>query len=348
MLTELDGVDDVVLIAQYFDRRCVVRTATVSDPWDLVLHPEIERSDVVIFHWGIRYQLFNALAVIASERGAVVHFHNITPAHLVSEDDRPVIEESTRQIQLPLLTETKMWAVSQYNLSTLREWGYPDEQIRLVPFAIGRQTHPVRRRRPRQRVRLLTVGRLVHAKGVGVLVEAMSSVVRSLEGCVSLVLAGSAELSNREYMTDLTDQIRGRGLDQHVTIKEDLDDFALSVEYERADVLISPSLHEGLCVPVIEAYRAGCNVIGTDAGNLPYVVQPPDPVVPAGDPDALAEAIIILGQQVLDGRNSLPAGASEVIAMYSAENTRRELAHAIAELGPYGRSGADTSRATAR
>src|SRR5688572_20248470 len=104
MLGELDGVDDVVLISQYHDRRCAARTATIGDPWSLVLDPEIQQSDLVIFHWGIRYQLFNALPIIASERRAAVHFHNITPAHLLPEEDRPVVEESTRQIQLPLLT----------------------------------------------------------------------------------------------------------------------------------------------------------------------------------------------------------------------------------------------------
>ena len=37
------------------------------------------------------------------------------------------------------------------------------------------------------------------------LVTAMRSVVRELEGKVSLVLAGSTELSNREYIRELTD-----------------------------------------------------------------------------------------------------------------------------------------------
>jgi glycosyltransferase involved in cell wall biosynthesis len=182
---------------------------------------------------------------------------------------------------------------------------------------------------------------------VGVLVEAMSSVVRALEGRASLVLAGSADLSNRQFISELATSIRERDLGRYVTIKEDLADRELALEYERADVLVSPSLHEGLCVPVIEGYRAGCNVIGTDAGNLPYVVQPPDPLVPAGDPDALADAIITMGRLVLAGDNSIPTGAKDVIAQYSTENAQRELAAAVAELGPYGRSRPGASRASA-
>jgi glycosyltransferase involved in cell wall biosynthesis len=273
--------------------------------------------------------------VIADDARTAVHFHNITPAHLVPEDDRPVIEESIRQIQLPRLSGTKVWAVSDYNLNTLHEWGYPDDQVRLLPITVGRRSSPRRSRPSSDRVRLLTVGRLVPAKGVGVLIEAMSSVVRELEGRVSLVLAGSAELSNRDYIDGLTNAIRRGRLAKYVRIRENLDDEELAREYARADVLVSPSLHEGLCMPVIEAYAAGCNVVGTDAGNLPYVVQAPDPVVPAGDPKALAEAIVAVGRRVLSGAQAAPAGAAELVAAYSAERTRAELAAAIAELGPF-------------
>ncbi len=116
-----------------------------------------------------------------------------------------------------------------------------------------------------------------------------------------------------------------------------MDDEALAREYERADVLVSPSLHEGLCVPVIEAYAAGCNVVGTDAGNLPYVVQPPDPVVPAGDPDALAEAIVASRGRSLPAQRSVPAGAAALVATHSRERARAELIAAVAELGPFRR-----------
>jgi glycosyltransferase involved in cell wall biosynthesis len=336
MLTEQDGIDDVVLFAQHHDRQCAAKTVAVGDPWSFVAHPDIERSDLVIFHWGIRYDLFDALPLVAAERATAVHFHNITPVHLVAEADRPAIEASTRQIQLPLLTGSKVWADSEFNLATLREWGYPDDQIRVLPITVEARWRRRRPPRPTERVRLLTVGRLVPAKGVGVLVDAMSSVVSELDGKVSLVLAGSSELSNREYIDEITQLIRDRGLSRKITIKADLDDEALALEYERAHVLVSPSLHEGLCVPVIEAYAAGCNVVGTDAGNLPYVVQAPDPIVPAGDAAALARAIVEISRLVISGRNSPPSGAATLVANHSAEHARAELMAAVADLGPFG------------
>jgi glycosyltransferase involved in cell wall biosynthesis len=85
-------------------------------------------------------------------------------------------------------------------------------------------------------------------------------------------------------------------------------------------------------MPVVEAYSAGCNVIGTDAGNLPFVVKPPDPVVPANDPDALAQSIVSLGREVLAGERQLPPGASALVEKHSEASVRTELRAALAEL----------------
>ena len=255
MLAEHDGVDDVVLFAQHHDRKCAARTVAVGDPWSFVAHPDIESSDLVIFHWGIRYDLFDALPLVAAQRRTAVHFHNITPAHLVPEENRWVIEVSTRQIQLPLLTGTKVWADSVFNLQTLREWGYPDEQTRVLPITVEGRWRPRRPARPTDHVRLLTVGRLVPAKGVGVLVEAMSSVVpRSRRH-------GDARAGRELGALRPSLHRRAGGGDTRATPlavcpdQGGLGRRGAQRDYERADVLVSPSLHEGLCVPVIEAYR---------------------------------------------------------------------------------------------
>ena len=116
------------------------------------------------------------------------------------------------------------------------------------------------------------------------------------------------------------------------TINNDADKAVFDLLREQADVLVSPSFHEGLCVPIVEGYRAGCRVIGSDAGNLPYLVQPPDPVVPVGDADALAAAMIAVGRDVLEGSSSLPPGVDDVVAQYSRAHVRAELERAVREL----------------
>jgi glycosyltransferase involved in cell wall biosynthesis len=328
-IASLEGVDDVVLIAQYHGRSCSLATLTITDSWSLTRSPAVQDSDVVIFHWGIRYDLFNALPLVAPGRRTIVQFHNITPPHLVAEAHRGVIEDSIRQIQLPAITGTELWADSEYNRETLHGWGYPADGIRVIPIAVDLPPYRRRRRAADDPVRLLTVGRLVPAKGVDVLVEAMDAVVQRLEGRVSLILAGNTEFSNRDFIDSLRESIRARRLGRFIKIKEDLDDRSLQKEYGRADVLVSPSLHEGLCVPVIEAYAAGCRVVGSDAGNLPNVVQPPDPIVPAGDPVGLAAAIVQVGNEVIAGVSALPPGVPDLIRAHSWQSVRDELALAL-------------------
>lgn len=332
-LTEMAGVDDVTLIAQHHDRACDVRTVTVDGSWSLARSAAIAGADLVVFHWGIWYDSFNALPLIAPERRTVVQFHNVTPAELVPADQRAVIDASIRQIQLPAMTGTALWADSEHNRHTLGEWGYDVGAVRVMPLVVERPA----RARPRigsvDTVRLLSVGRLVHAKGVDILVDAMSSVVDRLDGRVSAVFVGNADLSHSGYLDEVRRTIRERKLGRFVRIKQDLDDRGLAREYARAHVLVSPSLHEGLCLPVIEAYRAGLRVVGTDAGNLPYVVQAPDPVVPAGDPAALAEAIVDVATEVLEGRSDAPPGAAALIQKHSAGHVRAALAEAIGSLG---------------
>lgn len=331
-LSELPGVDDVVIIAQYHDRDCSIRQVTVSDPWALVRHSEIDDADVVVFHWGIKYALFSALPLVAVERQTVVHFHNVTPAALVDEDDRENLEESVWQIQLPLMTGTPIWADSDFNIQTLLGWGFDQELVRLMPFPIETPCHEAADKSLDGGVRLLTVGRLVPAKGVDVLIEAMSGVVGELGDDVSLTLIGSASASSDGFVEALESSILDHGLDEVVTILVDADDDEMHREYERAHVLVSPSLHEGLCVPVIEGYRAGCRVVGTDAGNLPFIVQPPDPIVQAGNADALADAIVAVAGELLDGRSEVPAGAAQLIGTYSEANVIAQLRLAMGDL----------------
>lgn len=61
--------------------------------------------------------------------------------------------------------------------------------------------------------------------------------------------------------------------------------------YGLADLLVFPSLYEGFGLPPLEAMACGTPVITSDSSSLPEVVGEAGLMVPAQDPDALAEAI---------------------------------------------------------
>ncbi|MEO6159116.1 MAG: glycosyltransferase, partial [Ilumatobacteraceae bacterium] len=138
-------------------------------------------------------------------------------------------------------------------------------------------------------------------------------------------------------LAELADQASAAELRQQIEFVGEPDDEELWNLYERSDILVSASLHEGLCVPVIEAYLAGCRVVGTTAGNLPYVVAAPDPVVPPGDPQALATALRSVIEAVLDGSPHDASAVEPVTNVYSTANSSaaldRELARIASRIG---------------
>ena len=329
ILAEQPGVDSVSVATQACDRSTALDVNIVTDSWSLLRSPTVADADLVIFHWGIAYELFDALPLVAARTRTVVHFHNVTPRHLVTESQWPTIDRSLAQIQLLALTDTVIWTESEFNAETLVDWGIDRDRIIFMPFPVE-APRPIRRAPRSGPIRLLTVGRLVHAKGVDVLIDAFGSAVQQSEGPMVLTLMGNSSLSDVDFLVRLQRRIDEFGLQDIVQLITDADDASVWEALANADIVVSPSLHEGLCVPVIEAYIAGCRVIGTDAGNLPFIVQHPDPIAPAGDATALAAAIVGLATELSTGVVERPAGADQLVECFSTNSVTRRLRKAIA------------------
>jgi glycosyltransferase involved in cell wall biosynthesis len=96
------------------------------------------------------------------------------------------------------------------------------------------------------------------------------------------------------------------GLREHITFARGIDDDALVRLYAEAEVAVVPSLYEGFSLPAIEAMSAGVPLVATTGGALPEVAGTSGEtalLVPPGDPDALAVAILrMLGDEGLRDR----------------------------------------------
>jgi glycosyltransferase involved in cell wall biosynthesis len=294
-LQETPEVHDVRLFTQWLERDPGCPSQAIANPWELLRHPEFRSCDVAIFHWGIHYALFDAITLLLSSPTApspVVHFHNCTPPSLAEDDQREQLSRSIEQLHHVIDLGVPIWTYSEFNRRTLIEWGAQERQIGCVTFPVS-TPRPRTQRRCSETVQLLSVGRLVPAKGTHVLLDALALLPDHLLERIRTRIVSSTTFSSSEYGEALEAQIRTARplLAQAVEFLTSPSDAELDDIYREAHVVISPSFHEGLCVPVIEGYAVGCRAIGTTAGNLPYVVIEPDPVVPPGDPVALAGAI---------------------------------------------------------
>jgi glycosyltransferase involved in cell wall biosynthesis len=102
--------------------------------------------------------------------------------------------------------------------------------------------------------------------------------------------------------------------------------------FETSHLLVSPSLHEGLCVPVIEAYIAECRVVAVSAGNLPFVVQPPDRLAPPRDPQLLADAISDTIREILRGESVDRRTVAPLLDQFTERSTVDHLRAALTAL----------------
>jgi glycosyltransferase involved in cell wall biosynthesis len=352
LLATMPGVDSVVVFAQHVSRPLPCTSFEVRDSWELVRSPAFAACDVAIFHWGIHYGAFDAITVLQPDSNGVagpgprpvVHFHNCTPWHLVPPEQRPTMRQSLLQITHAISLGTPLWTYSEFNRRTLVDWGALDGQIVFVPFPIAVPQPSSTELASTAlaaaalaacdgdgRVELLTVGRIVAAKGVATLVEAIGLLPTDVRAAVRVRVAGASHFSDAGLIAAL--QADATALGDTVEFVLDADDDVLAALYATSDVLVSPSLHEGLCIPVIEAYGHGLRAIGTDAGNLPFVLVAGDERVPPGDAPALAAAITRTVAAVRAGDDPHAVARAAVVQQYSVAATRRYLADALAGRG---------------
>jgi SAM-dependent methyltransferase len=149
---------------------------------------------------------------------------------------------------------------------------------------------------------------------------------------ISLTIASNETLSAGSYAEHLRQLVSDLALEDRVSFVSPTDDELWEL-LAATDVVVSPSHHEGLCVPIIEGYIAGARAIGTEAGNLPFIVQPPDPLVPVDDPEALADAIEAVSDAGAAGEEWHSA-IDSVVRRFSRAYTARRLFDEIRHLAP--------------
>lgn len=143
--------------------------------------------------------------------------------------------------------------------------------------------------RPRNhRLVILCVANLIAYKGHDVLLDALREVVAGGAPPFELRLAGDGPLR-----THLTRRIVNDGLSQHVKLLGSVAD--MREQYAQADILVLPSLSEGLPNAVLEAMEVGVPVVASDVGGVREALGPhAGMAVAPGSPHQLAEALLLL------------------------------------------------------
>lgn len=304
----------------------------VSGVCDLLARPGFQDADLVIFEFGIYYELFNAILALPKRKAKVVCFHNITPESLlVNESQRQAVRRARVQLANARVAD-RIWSDSEYNRDELIAGGFPRDRLDILhpPLTHDPQKLPLRWQTPPRRLELLYVGRLVPAKGLGDLVQAIALLPPTWWDRIKLRLVGSMRFSDPEFVSALRQSIWSAGLERVVELTGEVDDQQLSTLYRQSDVFVMPSHHEGFCMPIIEALSLGCAVISSDAGNLPQTCGNLARIYPCGKVASLAHAL----SDFLDGLASSPAEVRLNTRTISASTFYREVSAYLLHFTP--------------
>lgn len=144
-------------------------------------------------------------------------------------------------------------------------------------------------------VKILYVGELRRQKGIVVLLDAFTILVRKRTGLrFTLSIVGSGEMQ-----TELMDQVRARNLQDLVDFRGHVPNGPELFQFYRwSDIFAFPSLSEGFPRVLYEAALFRIPIVCTSVGGIPYFFKHKEHclLVPAGSATALSQAIEVVAR----------------------------------------------------
>lgn len=261
-------------------------------------------------------------ALAVRPRPAIVHTYH---GHVLEGYFGPVKTRLYLELERALArVSDRLLGVSQATVEDLVRLGVaPREKFRVLPLGLDLQplTEVDEALRASSRselgigageVLLIFVGRVVPIKRLDVLLRAVAK-ARAGDSRVRLALVGDGE-----ERPGLERQAAELGIERDV----------LFLGYRRelrplfaaADVAVLSSDNEGTPVSLIEAAAAGLPAVATDVGGVREVVgEETGIVVPRGDADALADAVLLMAGDAEERERRGSAARERALARYGAE-----------------------------
>jgi colanic acid/amylovoran biosynthesis glycosyltransferase len=204
-------------------------------------------------------------------------------------------------------------------LAPVGSWG----KFEIAPLGVDPEVFKPRRiRHPHKPFEILSVGRLVSAKGQHILIAAIDLLIRAGHA-VRLRMVGSGP--DRE---SLEREVVRRGLCDHVIFEGAINQDHIRELYEAADAFVLASFAEGIPVVLMEAMAMEIACISTAIAGIPELIRNgiDGLLVEPSDEVGLAAAIeALIGDRVLRRRLGV-AGRNRVIERYNLQTNVARLA----------------------
>jgi glycosyltransferase involved in cell wall biosynthesis len=217
--------------------------------------------------------------------GSDVHTHAVAGSCMLRFWTRYVLHRTHRII-----------AVSRSLMEALRRLGVAEDRCTYIPSGVDAERFRPRADRAAVRAALglpdaahifLAINLFVPVKGHRILVEAFADLAERRPD-VFLVMTSDGRLRPQ-----IEEQVAAAGLSDRVRFTGFLDYGDMPRWVAAADVLVLPSLNEGMPLSILEGFASGKPLVGTNVGGIPELVTDDrfGLLVPPGDAAALARAM---------------------------------------------------------
>ena len=192
-----------------------------------------------------------------------------------------------------------------------------DVQIDVIPDAVDLETFtPIQRNAHPEKVRVLTIGRLIPRKGFQFLIRALPQIIEKAAHNFEIEIVGDGP-----YHGELLKLAENLGVASHIHFVGSVPYPKLPQKYRDADLLILPSLAEGMPLVVLEAMGTGLPIVASRVQGIDELVG--DGVNGAlfdpGDVDGLAQALVKL-INAGEGRIEMGKASVERVKPYDWKN----------------------------
>ena len=152
---------------------------------------------------------------------------------------------------------------------------YSGIQIKKLPYAIdldrfciGNGNSIRKKLGIYNRKMLLYVGRMAGNKRVDIIIRSMIEIKKTIPDIVFVCVGNTEFPHNREYK-NLMELSKKIGVINNVIFTGSVPDEELPEYFRAADVYVTSSLHEGFCIPILEAMACGKPTIASNCTALP-------------------------------------------------------------------------------
>jgi glycosyltransferase involved in cell wall biosynthesis len=290
------------------DARLYAETSDLEHPkiWPLSEIKDFlkDRDDVLVYHHSIGWN--PALGLLRDLKcRTVIKYHNITPPSFfsgISAWHEEKCREGREQLQAIVDAGCDLYlSDSHYNQQELLAAGADELRSFVVPpfheidrlQSLDADLDTLDQYRDGRAI-VLSVSRVAPHKGHADLIEAFAFYHHDYNQNSRLLVVGREEEAFADHSKRLREMLEFLLLQDLVTFTGEISDSELRACYLLASVFVSPSKHEGFCMPLVEAMAAKLPIVAHDSAAIPETVGDAGIVLQHRDPELMAESINLL------------------------------------------------------